>query len=49
MHRRLRVESESLPAGEYYCGFTVSDIFRCEHHTNLVKLHWDGETFTPAE
>ena len=49
MPRALDVLYEPLPAGEYYGGFTVTDIFRREYKTGLFRLNWDGEAFTLAE
>jgi len=48
MYRGLEVEYAPLPAGVYYCGFTVTDIFRREYRTALVKLSWDGIKFRIA-
>ena len=45
MYRGLEVDYAPLPVGEYYCSFTVRDIFRRSHTTQLVKLSWDGESF----
>lgn len=49
MYRSLDVEYVPLPAGEYYCGYTVEDIFRHEYRTELIKLYWDGQRYTLAE
>lgn len=49
MYRGLYVEYTPLPAGEYYCRYTVKDIFRRDYSTELVKLYWDGRKYNLAE
>ena len=49
MPRALLVEYKPLPAGEYYGGFTVTDIFQREYKTRLFRLRWDGEAFAAVE
>ena len=46
MYRGLEVDYAPLPEGEYYCSFTALDIFKRSHTTQLVKLYWDGKSFS---
>ena len=46
MYRRLEVDYAPLPEGEYYCSFIAQDIFKRSHTTQLVKLYWDGKSFS---
>ena len=46
MYRMIDVKSKPLPAGTYYCGFCVMDIFGRSHASALTRLDWDGAAFT---
>ncbi len=46
MYRSPDIKSKPLPAGTYYCGFQVRDVFGHKYDTALTGLIWDGETFS---
>ena len=48
MYRALEIDNTPLPAGTYYCGFTIRDIFGRKYNTALTGLTWDGNAFSPC-
>ena len=49
MYRALELEHMPLPVGDYCYSFSVEDVFRNHHETELVRVHWDGERAIPVE
>ena len=46
MSQSLDLEEIPLPEGDYAVRYILSDVFDRYLPQDLVKLHWDGETFT---